>query len=126
MQYDFEIASALAVYERHRMRSRRLAKTYAAPKSEGCDPYRIQMPSASSSGRTLALTHDLEVKMSAYRALIVGRHDRAIGVIQLDCSDDDAAITRAQKLVDGHDIELWQMDRPVARFDARSGEMRRK
>ncbi|WP_246207619.1 hypothetical protein [Bradyrhizobium rifense] len=95
-------------------------------KLKGAIPIEFKCRQRHLPGRTLALTHDLEVKMSAYRALIVGRHDRAIGVIQLDCSDDDAAITRAQKLVDGHDIELWQMDRPVARFDARSGEMRRK
>jgi hypothetical protein len=64
--------------------------------------------------------------MSAYRALIVGRHDRAIGVVQMDCIDDDSAIASARKLVDGHDVELWQVDRPVARFDARSKQVSKK
>jgi hypothetical protein len=64
--------------------------------------------------------------MSAYRALIVGHHDRAIGVVQLDCIDDESAITSARKLVDDHDVELWQIDRPVARFDARSKQVYRK
>jgi hypothetical protein len=64
--------------------------------------------------------------MSVYRALIVGRHDRAIGVVQIYCTDDDSAITSARKLVDGHDVELWQVDRPVARFDARSKQVSKK
>jgi hypothetical protein len=64
--------------------------------------------------------------MSVYRGLIVGRHDRAIGVVQIDCTDDDSAITSARKLVDGHDVELWQVDRPVARFDARSKQVSKK
>ena len=64
--------------------------------------------------------------MSAYRAYIMGLHDRSIGVVQLECLDDEAAIKSAGRIVDSHDFELWQMDRPVARFDARSGEMRRK
>jgi hypothetical protein len=64
--------------------------------------------------------------MSVYRAYIMGLHDRSIGVVQLDCLDDEAAITSAGRLVDSHDVELWQMDRPIARFDAQSRQMRRK
>ncbi|MBR0739249.1 hypothetical protein JQ581_20150 [Bradyrhizobium liaoningense] len=64
--------------------------------------------------------------MSAYRALIMGRHDRPIRMIQMDCIDDESAISSAERLVDGRDVELWQMDRPVARFDSRSGAMHRK
>lgn len=64
--------------------------------------------------------------MSAYRALIVGLHGRPIRMIQMDCVDDESAIACAEKLVDGRDVELWQMDRPVARFDVRSGKMCRK
>jgi hypothetical protein len=58
--------------------------------------------------------------MPVYRAYIVGLHDRPIGVVQLDCIDDKSAIKAAGRLVDSHGVELWQMDRPVARFDARS------
>ena len=61
--------------------------------------------------------------MPVYRAYIVGQHDRSIGVVQLDCIDDESAIKSARRLVDSHDVELWQMDRPVARFDARSKQM---
>jgi hypothetical protein len=58
--------------------------------------------------------------MTIYHAYIVGRHDRPIGVIRMDCTDDESAITTAGRVVDSHDIELWQSDRPIARFDARS------
>jgi hypothetical protein len=68
----------------------------------------------------------LEVKMPVYRAYIVGLHDRSIGVVQLDCIDDESAIKSAKRLVDSHDVELWKMDRPVARFDARSKQMCKK
>jgi hypothetical protein len=68
----------------------------------------------------------LEAEMSVYRAYIVGLHDRSIGVIQMDCIDDESAIKSATQLVDDHDVELWQMDRPVARFDARSKQICKK
>jgi hypothetical protein len=68
----------------------------------------------------------LEVKMTVYRAYIVGLHDRSIGMVQLDCIDDESAVESARRLVDSHDVELWQMDRPVARFDARSKQMCKK
>jgi len=64
--------------------------------------------------------------MPAYSAFVVGRHSVPIGVVQIDCADDDAAISRAAKLVDSHDVELWQRNRPVARFEAQSGHMHRK
>jgi hypothetical protein len=64
--------------------------------------------------------------MPVYRAYIVGLHDRSIGVVQLDCIDDASAIKSARRLVDSHDVELWQTDRPVARLDARSKQTRKE
>ena len=64
--------------------------------------------------------------MPVYRAYIIGLHDRAIGVVQLDCIDDESAIKSARRLVDSHDVELWQMDRPVARLGARSKQVGRR
>jgi hypothetical protein len=61
--------------------------------------------------------------MPVYHAHIVGLHGRSIGVVQLDCIDDESAIKSAGRLVDSHDVELWQMDRPVARLDAWSKPM---
>lgn len=68
----------------------------------------------------------LEIRMPAYRAFVVGRHSVPIGVVRMDCVDDDSAISRAAKLVESHDVELWQLDRPVARFEAQSGYVHRK
>jgi hypothetical protein len=75
---------------------------------------------AASPTRLFAL---LEAKMPFYRGYIVGLHDRPIGVVQLDCIDDESAIKSAATLADSHDVELWQMDRPVARLGARSRQV---
>jgi hypothetical protein len=64
--------------------------------------------------------------MSVYHAYIVGLHGRSIGVGRIDSIDDDSAIKSAMRLVDSHDVELWQTDRPVARFDAPSKQVFRK
>ena len=57
--------------------------------------------------------------MSYYRAYIIGRDGRFQQAIELYCSNDDAAIESAKQLVDGHDVELWQHDRKIAKFDAK-------
>jgi hypothetical protein len=44
----------------------------------------------------------------------------------MDCVDDDAAIESAKHLIDGHDVELWLLDRPVARLEAASKKIIRK
>jgi hypothetical protein len=57
-------------------------------------------------------------QMPDYRAYIIGLDGRIQKVVELDdCGDDDAAIERAQQLVDGHDVELWQNERKIALFD---------
>ena len=64
--------------------------------------------------------------MPVYCAYIVGLHDRTIGVVQLDCIDDESAIKSARRLVDRHNVELWQTSRPVARFDPRAKQTYKK
>jgi hypothetical protein len=39
--------------------------------------------------------------------------------VHLIREDDSAAIESAKQLIDGHDLELWQRDRRIARFDSR-------
>ena len=51
--------------------------------------------------------------MLEYRAYIVGADGHFIEAVDLVCEDDHAAIEKAQALVDGHDVELWQLDRHV-------------
>jgi len=57
--------------------------------------------------------------MSDYRVYIIGADGHVVRAIQLNCRDDNAAIESAKQFINGHDIELWQRDRRVARFDDR-------
>jgi hypothetical protein len=54
--------------------------------------------------------------MSDYRAYILDEGGRIIGFEPLVCASDDEAIVSAQRLVDGHDIELWTGVRLVIRL----------
>jgi hypothetical protein len=55
--------------------------------------------------------------MTDYRVYILGDDDRITRRVDLDCAADDAAIEYAKQHVDGHDIELWRLDRRVVRLD---------
>jgi hypothetical protein len=55
--------------------------------------------------------------MPEYRVYIVGTDGRFRDSVVLDCADDDAAKEQAEQLVDGHDVELWQRARKIARFE---------
>ena len=57
--------------------------------------------------------------MQYYRVYVIGRDGHFIRSIDLSCADDGAAIESAKQLIDGSDLELWQRDRPVARFDGK-------
>jgi hypothetical protein len=49
----------------------------------------------------------------------MGNDGHIANAILLDCVDDNAAIESAKQLVDGRDLELWQRDRLIAKFDRR-------
>jgi hypothetical protein len=59
--------------------------------------------------------------MTDYRVYIIGDDDHIMTRIDLDCADDSVAIDSARQFIDGHDVELWQRDRRIARFDSRLG-----
>jgi hypothetical protein len=61
----------------------------------------------------------LMAQMSYYRVYVIGLDGRFEKAIPLDCQDDSAAIESAKQFIDGCDIELWQRDRRIARFDGR-------
>jgi len=57
--------------------------------------------------------------MTHYRAYLMGRDSHVIKVVDLICDDDDAAKKRAERMVDGHDVELWQHARRIAKFEGK-------
>jgi hypothetical protein len=54
--------------------------------------------------------------MAEYRAYVIGQDGHFIRAIDLFCPDDETAINEAERLVDRHDVELWQLDRKVETF----------
>jgi len=58
--------------------------------------------------------------MLHYRAYLLDEHRRVISAANLYCADEQAAIERAQQLVDANDVELWQLGRRIAVFKSGS------
>ena len=57
-----------------------------------------------------------------YRAFVIGPDDHVIYRHDLTASDDEAAKKRVPELAElaeGYDIELWHLDRKIARFKAK-------
>ena len=54
--------------------------------------------------------------MAEYRVYIVGDDGHFLRAVDIFCDDDEAAKDRAKQLVDGHDVELWQLDRKIGTF----------
>ena len=50
-----------------------------------------------------------------YRAYFV-KGGRITDRLDFECGDDETAKVRAKQLVDGHDVELWELGRLVAIF----------
>jgi hypothetical protein len=55
--------------------------------------------------------------MPDYRAYLIGSDGHFYKAIALDAPDEAAAIAAAERLVDGHDVELWQRDRKIGKFE---------
>jgi hypothetical protein len=54
-----------------------------------------------------------------YRAYIIGQDGHFFEAINLDCADDAAAVESAKQFVDGHDVEVWQLDRMVKKLSSK-------
>lgn len=61
----------------------------------------------------------MRTKDGRYRAYLLDNTGRIFRAIELAIAADDTAIDAAQKLIDGHDIELWNKDWRIAKFDRR-------
>ncbi len=55
--------------------------------------------------------------MLEYRAYFITHDDHFQNVRVLNCPDDATAITEAKKLLNGQDIEIWQLERMVVRLN---------
>ncbi|MDB5615763.1 hypothetical protein [Tardiphaga sp.] len=51
--------------------------------------------------------------MPDYRAYIVGTDGHFKSSEAIIADNDEKAVKIAQKLVDGHDVEVWQLDRKI-------------
>jgi len=57
--------------------------------------------------------------MAHYRAYLIGRDGHSIRAIDLNCTDDDDARKHAEQMVDGHNVELWEHARRIAKFEGK-------
>jgi hypothetical protein len=57
--------------------------------------------------------------MIGYRAYLIGLDGHIQQRVDLLCDHDEAAKEHAEKLVDGHDVELWQLNRRICEFKAK-------
>jgi hypothetical protein len=57
--------------------------------------------------------------MAEYRAYFVGEDEHFVSFRNLVCNTDEEATAWARQLVDGHDVELWNGPRFVARLSHR-------
>ena len=55
--------------------------------------------------------------MVEYRAYFIGDDGHFKKVRVLNCPDDATVIAEAKKLLDGADIEVWNLDRMVIRLN---------
>ena len=89
-----------------------------------CGLYTVQRPFGIvyRTGQTGPQNHGLGVfnpwgqQMQDYRAYLLGPDGRIKNRIDLVCENDEAAKRQAKQLVDGHDVELWQLGRKIGMF----------
>ena len=55
--------------------------------------------------------------MPTYRAYLIDKTDRVISFHPVEAERDEEALIAAQKFVDGHDVEVWLLDRKVGRLE---------
>jgi hypothetical protein len=56
-------------------------------------------------------------QMTDFRLYVIGSDGHFVRAIHLDCPDDSAAIELAKQHIGSDDMELWQRDRLIAKFD---------
>jgi hypothetical protein len=54
--------------------------------------------------------------MDGFYAYILDANGRVLSRVDLAFESEETAKERAKQLVDGHDVELWQLDRKIVTF----------
>jgi hypothetical protein len=57
--------------------------------------------------------------MPEYSVYIIGSDGHFHDAVPIECADDSEAMEKAERLVDGHDVELWQRARKIAKFECK-------
>ena len=57
--------------------------------------------------------------MPMYRAYFIDKDDRVESFKPVEADSDEEALAVAKQLVNGHDVEVWLLDRMVARLSKR-------
>ncbi len=55
--------------------------------------------------------------MARYRAYLIEKDNRVHSYKPIDADSDEEALKAARRLVDGHDVEVWSLDRMVGRLN---------
>ena len=55
--------------------------------------------------------------MPTYRAYFLDENDKIVSFQPIDAEADDKALELAKRFVDGHDIEVWLLDRRIGRLN---------
>lgn len=65
-----------------------------------------------------ALHSWVEGVMPEYRVYTIGHTDgQFIAVRSIECPNDQAAIRQARQMLDGHSLEVWELERFIVRLD---------
>lgn len=62
--------------------------------------------------------------MPTYRALILGADGHFLRAHNFEAASNEFALMRAELLVDGHDVELWEGETLLKRFEAKPSAAR--
>jgi hypothetical protein len=58
-----------------------------------------------------------ETIMPTYRAYLINRDDRVTSYRPIEAATDEEAMEIAKQFLDGHDVDVWLLDRKVGRLE---------
>jgi hypothetical protein len=55
--------------------------------------------------------------MRTYRAYLIDHDDRVVDYRPVAANTDQEALEKSRQYVDGHDVEVWYLDRMIGRLN---------